>query len=472
MQRLLLGMVLLAIFGPARGGAARAADAAAGAGTRRPNILLITVDDLGVQLSCYGEKQIVTPQMDALAAQGVRFARAYAAQASSSSSLASLMTGTWPHQNGQVGLAHCGFTTYGGAKNLPSLLAAAGYRTGILGKLQVSPQTEFPWDWKLRGKAMAPAARDAKLLAAQSHEFFARAKTGERPFFLYVSFFDAHGPAGAHGGEGGDASDKAVRAEDIKKPLQFPKMKAPVNRRMTAMVFSAILRLDAGVGLLLTELKDAGLADNTLVILLGTNGLPTVRARATSYEAGVHIPLLVRWPGVAEAGLVREDLVSAIDVMPTLLAAAHVAPAAGLPGQPLGDLLHTGSPTWRQNLFTEMNFHEPDIYRPQRTVRDDRYKLVVNFAPERDQAPIELFDLQDDPDESKNLAHKTALADVRRRLETALHDWQKETGDPLMDPVHRAHWKAAAAHWQSLKNTKAKGEQFKVLPSEILTRLK
>jgi arylsulfatase A-like enzyme len=175
---------------------------------------------------------------------------------------------------------------------------------------------------------------------------------------------------------------------------------------------------------------------------------------------------------VIEPGLVREDLVSEIDIMPTILAAVGITPVAGLPGQSLLPLLRGGSPTGRQYLFTEMNFQEPDTFRPQRTVRDDRNKLVVNLSPERDQSPAELFDLQGDPEEAENLLHKTALSDARRRLEPALRQWRQETGDPLLDPVRRAHWRAAAAHWQSVKNTKAKGEPLKVLPSEILTRLK
>ena len=105
----------------------------------KPNILLITTDDLGCQLSCYGEKRFNTPKLDAFAAEGVRFEHFYVAQSSCSSSRAALLTGRWPHQTGQYGLAHLGFTMHPGQKNLPALLKSAGYRTGIIGKLHVEP---------------------------------------------------------------------------------------------------------------------------------------------------------------------------------------------------------------------------------------------------------------------------------------------------------------------------------------------
>lgn len=96
---------------------------------QRPNILLITADDLGCQLSCYGEKRFSTPRLDALAAQGTRFENFYVAQSSCSSSRAALLTGRWPHQNGQIGLAHLGFRMHPGQKTLPALLKASGYHT-------------------------------------------------------------------------------------------------------------------------------------------------------------------------------------------------------------------------------------------------------------------------------------------------------------------------------------------------------
>jgi arylsulfatase A-like enzyme len=207
-----------------------------------PNVLLITADDLGNQLSCYGETRIRTPHLDALAVQGVRFANAYVAQSSCSSSRAALLTGRWPHQNGQYGLAHLGFRMHPGQRNLPALLKEAGYRTGIIGKLHVEPAVEFP--------------------------------------------------------------------------------------------------------------------------------------------------------------------------------------------------------------FTEMSFHTANYFMPQRTVRDDRYKLLLNLAPRADRAQVELFDLQTDPEETKNLAGDRELDSTQRRLERALDRWREQTGDPLVDPARLERWRRIADEWK------------------------
>lgn len=148
-----------------------------------PHILLITADDLGNQLSCYGEKRLSTPRLDALAAEGVRFENAYVAQSSCSPSRAALLTGRWPHQNGQVGLSHLGFRMHPGQPNLPALLKSAGYFTGLMGKLHVAPEEEFSFDWKpaVKGNPAGPT-RNVRWVAGQSREFFARARASGKPF--------------------------------------------------------------------------------------------------------------------------------------------------------------------------------------------------------------------------------------------------------------------------------------------------
>ena len=156
-------------------------------------------------------------------------------------------------------------------------------------------------------------------------------------------------------------------------------------------------------------MQAAGLADSTLVVFLGDNGLPVVRGKTWSYEAGVRVPLLIRGPGIAP-DQVRRDLAAEVDLMPTILKVAGVPVPAELAGHPLQE------PLAREYLFTEMNFHEPQILRVQRTVRDARYKLLQNLTLEEGQSPLELFDLQADPGETKNLAAEPAHAAALRRL--------------------------------------------------------
>jgi N-sulfoglucosamine sulfohydrolase len=431
----------------------------------RPNLLLITADDLGCQMSCYGEKRFQTPRLDALAAQGARFENFYVAQSSCSPSRAALLTGRWPHQNGQIGLAHLGFRMHPGQKNLPAMLKATGYRTGIIGKLHVEPAAEFPWDWLSDKKVAAPPTRDVKWVAEQSRKFFASAKEAKQPFFYYVNFFDPHGPYTPDVNQVNGLPEKPVTAADITDP--FP-LKAPTDaakKRNTAAIINTILRLDAGVGLLLDELQAAGMAENTLVVFLGDNGLPVIRGKTWCYEPGVRVPLLLRGPGVAK-GQVRRDLASALDLMPTILQAAGVAAPAELVGLPLQTELK------REFLFTEMNFHEPQILRVQRSVRDVRYKLLLNLTLEEGQAPAELFDLQTDPGETKNLADDPAHTATRQRLEAALQAWREKRADPMLDAARLQRWKDAAVRWSKLPKVKAAAGSVVHIPDGELELLK
>ncbi len=415
----------------------------------RPNVLLITADDLGNQLSCYGEKRIRTPHLDALAAQGVRFTNAYVAQSSCSSSRAALLTGRWPHQNGQYGLAHLGFSMHPGQKNLPSLLKQVGYRTGIIGKLHVEPAGEFPFDWMpAKEKTGAGPTRNVHWVAAQSRRFFAEAKESGQPFFYYVNYFDPHGPYTPEINQVNGVPEKPLHAEDIQVPLPLNAKTPKAAKELTAIIYNTILRVDVGMGLLLEELEAAGFAEDTLVIFLGDNGATVRHGKTSSYEPGVQVPLIIRGPGPARTGQVRSELVSMIDIMPTVLAAAGVSVPPEVEGRSLVPLLRGDSVRWREFLFTEMNFHTANHFTPQRTVRDDRHKLVWNLVPQADQASVELFDLQADPDETRNLADDPELVSIRRRLETALKQWRERTKDPLADPARLERWKKVAEEWK------------------------
>ena len=438
---------------------------AAAAPAARPNILLITADDLGCQLSCYGEKRLATPRLDALAAEGARFENFYVAQASCSSSRAALLTGRWPHQSGQIGLAHLGFRMTPGLPNLPATLKAAGYRTGIIGKLHVEPAADFPWDWMSDKKTAALPTREVAWVAEQSRAFFASAREAKQPFFYYVNFFDPHGPYTPEANQVSGVPAKPLQPRDIADPLPLRAPTEIARQRLTATIFNTIARVDAGVGLLLDELQAAGMAENTLVVFLGDNGLPVIRGKGTSYESGVRVPLLLRGPGIAR-GAVRRDLACEIDLLPTVLRAAGLPAPAEAAGEPLQ------TPARREFLFTEMNFHEPQQCKPQRSVRDTRYKLLMNLAAGEGQAPVELFDLESDPGETKNLADDAAHAAVRRRLDAALAAWRAQTADPLLDPARVQRWRAAAARWDKLPRVKAGPSEVVRIPAGELELLK
>jgi N-sulfoglucosamine sulfohydrolase len=433
------------------------------AAARRPNILLIVSEDHGPHLGCYGDRTVPTPHLDSLASEGVRWENAYVTQAVCSPSRASILTGLYPHQNGQIGLATHAYTMVRDCETLPNLLKRQGYRTGLIGKLHVNPEAAFDFDFQWADpEYLSFKNRDVVRTADVAGEFFSLGG----PFFLMVSYADAHLPF-LRQQKGVPA--RPVTAGDVR---MFPAVgvDTPRLREHVADYYNCLSRLDAGIGLLLSRLKDAGQEDRTMVTCLSDHGAQFSRGKATCYEFALRVPMMVRWPGRVRAGEVRGDLVSAVDLLPTVAEAVGAQMPRGLPGRPL-----LGRGSGRREIFCEWNTShpapQPSLLYPQRTVRDRRYKLIVNLAAGRrnptelyytsqalvttganqeeiDAAPeavraayqvwrqpprLELYDLERDPSEFENLAERREFAAVRDRLLAKLNDWQRRTGDPLAD---------------------------------------
>jgi N-sulfoglucosamine sulfohydrolase len=431
------------------------------AGAARPNILLIVSEDNGPELGCYGDPYVQTPNLDQLAKQGVRFQNAYVPQAGCSQSRAAFLTGLYPHQNGQIGLATWKFRMYHeDTPNLVRRLKDAGYRTGIIGKLHINPASAFPFDMKT-----IPSSNFSRKkltdYAKRAEEFF---NASDRPFFLSVNYPDAHRPfiRQVRG-----IPKQPLSAANV-KPLAYFGLDTPQLRTETADYYNCMSRLDSFIGDLLETLRRSGKAENTLIVYFGDHGADLLRGKRTSYEGGIRVPLIIDWPERLKRGQVREELVSTLDLMPTLLAVAGADPVAELPGSSLVPLLRDEETPWRHYLFTEYHTHSAHNFYPQRTVRNDRYKLIQNLMPGQDNpgydftlkrffadlpqrieaAPdliresyhdmktppeYELYDLQNDPYEFLNLATDAAHAAVLVELKQQLVAWRTDTKDPLLN---------------------------------------
>jgi N-sulfoglucosamine sulfohydrolase len=237
--------------------------------------------------------------------------------------------------------------------------------------------------------------------------------------------------------------------------------------------------LDSLIGDLLAALQRSGKADNTLVVYLGDHGADFLRGKRTSYEGGVRIPLIIRWPGRAKPQQVREELISTVDLMPTLLEAAGATPVENLPGRSLLPLLFDKPVEWRRYLFTEYHTHaaEQNFY-PQRTVRNERYRLIENLMPGQVNpgcaftngrfpnagipdaiaaaAPVvreayqlmrqptryELYGLEVDPYEFRNLADDPDHARTLTAMSKQLAVWRERTADPLLNTENLKRLKA------------------------------
>jgi N-sulfoglucosamine sulfohydrolase len=439
-----------------------------------PNVLLIVSEDNGPELGCYGDAYARTPNLDKLADEGVRFNRAFVAQAGCSQSRASFLTGLYPHQHGQIGLATWGFRMYrDDTPNLPRSLKAVGYRTGIIGKLHINPESAFPFDFH----EFTTANFNRKNLseyARQSERFI---NAGEEPFFLSVNYPDAHDPWIRQV----DGLPKSPQTGSDVKAMAYMGIDPPEMREMVADYYNCISRLDSLIGDLLGTLDRSGKDENTIVIYIGDHGADMLRGKRTSYEGGVRVPMIMRWPGYIKPH-VEEALVSTVDIMPTVLEAANASPVAGLPGRPLQPLMSGETATWRDYLFTEYHTHAAaPNYHPQRAVRNDRFKLIENLLPDTlnpdyantirklegdatsrgekgftgglhnaianassevvaayalmETPPLyELYDLQADPYEFHNLAASPEHASTLVDLQTQLTNWREQTKDPLLDP--------------------------------------
>lgn len=439
----------------------------------KPNVLFIVSEDNGPELGCYGDPYARTPNLDQLAAEGVRFQHAFVPLSVCSPSRAAFLTGLHPHQNGQIGLATHKFAMYReDTPNIVTLLKSAGYHTGLIGKLHVNPERAFPFDFRAIPGSNFNRKQSVEEYAAAAARFFKEA--GDGPFFLSVNYPDAHLPfiRKAHGRPARTQSAAEV------KPMSWVAVDSPRMREQVADYYNCMARLDDGVGLLLDELKRAGASENTIVVYFGDHGAQFPRGKGTVYEGGLRVPLIVRWPGHAKPDTVREELVSTIDLLPTVLEATGIAPPSGLPGRPLQPLL-AGEEAfpWREYVFAVTTGSFPRAVFVQHSVRDARYKLissprpgtenliagtyldpkhphfVVTGARPDEQAAAsdhvraafarwsrpprwELYDLQTDPAEWENLAEDPRHAETKARLISALDDWRRRTADPFLDEAN------------------------------------
>ena len=442
------------------------------AADQRPNILLIVSEDNGPELGCYGDPYARTPNLDRLAQQGLQFNRAFVPQSGCSQSRASFLTGLYPHQHGQIGLATWGFRLFDAEiNNLPRSLKSVGYRTGLIGKLHINPASAFPFDMheiqssNFGRKQLGDYASFAQKFISED----------DQPFFLSVNYPDPHDPWLAQV----EGLPKMVQTGEDVKAMPYMGIDSPEFRDMIADYYNCISRMDSLVGDLLQVLRDTGKDENTLVIYIGDHGADMLRGKRTCYEGGLRIPMLIRWPGKITPQ-VRDEMVSTLDLMPTLLEAANAPALPGLPGESLSSLFTVGTPEWRTHLFAEYHTHAAaPNYFPQRSVRDERYKLIVSLLPNethpdyqktldklhedfrgqsyegqldlkrliakahptvrsayqlmRQPPQFQLYDLKIDPFEFKNLANEPEHADKLDELKEQLENWRHSSHDPLLD---------------------------------------
>ncbi|MGD2175581.1 MAG: sulfatase-like hydrolase/transferase [Candidatus Brocadiaceae bacterium] len=490
-----------AAFGALGPGVAFGGPAGTGGG-RPPNILCIVSDEMAPgYLGCYGGEAL-TPHLDSLARDGVRFDEAYCVSAVCAPSRFTILTGLYPGH-----CTHPGFLSSQPTARpyliswntgitrdtpcIPRLLSEAGYYTGFVGKYGV-PFADSNAEWDIpkfhreddpddpevdrrlrryheicveRVKRSAGFDYAAGVMPGNVHnpipelhhhqfewitegalEFLDRAAARGDPFFLYAATTAVHGPNHV---DDLDADPRYTLEGKREEPFTCHPPRRSIPERLRAAGLPVDVRhvgmtfLDDHVGALLGKLRELGLDGNTLVLFLADHNVEP--GKATCYQRGVHVPMLMKWTGRVAPGTVTQQRVQFVDVVPTLLEAAGLAPP-DLDGRSFLATATDGSPLPRELLYFEMGVARAILkdrykyiavrYRPDAIARmkEGRVNVALDWLEQPNQVhsqiamcyfpdyfqPDQLYDLSADPYEQRNLSEDPEHADVLRDLRAAL----------------------------------------------------
>ena len=421
---------------------------------RRPNILVHLADDLSwAHLGCAGDPAVKTPHIDRMAAEGVSFSNAFVSSATCTASRAAMLTGRnfWELDDG----ANLAGTMPGKFAVYTSLLARAGYHVGRV-KKGYGPGTTAGWkEWE--GNPAGPKVR--------SFGAFLRDKPKDKPFVFWYGSTDPHRPY-----RRGSGARAGIPLDKIKLPPYWPD--APQVRGDVADYMAEVQTFDAQLGGMIKVLEKVGELDNTVIVVLGDNGMPFPRCKVDLYDYGTRCPLIVRWPGMVKAGRQVDDLVSYIDLAPTFLEIAGLKPHPEMTGKSILPLLSAaGSGTLDAGrdavFFGCEGLAGNGRLWPTRGIRTQKHLYIRNFDPKGsavlrttnnsptrnymnanrndpkvsafwhrayDPRPSEeLYDVSKDPFQLTNVVSKPAYAGVRAKLAARLRKRMKETGDPRLE---------------------------------------
>ena len=443
----------------------------------RPNFLHITVDDMGCDsVGCYGNPAPgVTPNIDRLASEGMRFARAHVTIAACQPSRQVWMTGRYPHRNGALGFEPI-------ASDVPTLqerFRAAGYLNGIAGKVKhLEPTEKFCWDFKIDGDELGHGRDPARYYEA-SREFLKRASREGRPFFYMANAHDPHRPfAGslrdkrwALRGRKYPAPGRTFRPEEVEVPGFLPDL--PRVRAEIAMYNGSVHRSDETVGAVLRALEESGLRNSTVVLFMSDHGMSFPFAKSNCYLHSTNVPWIMRWPERIRAGAVDdEQFVSGIDLMPTLLDLAGLPAPEGMDGRSYRPLLEGRSQDGRDEVYTVFTKTSAGREYPMRCLQNRRCGYVFNAWADgkrtlkmeshrgatywtmrlaalkdpnvaarmellRHRVPEELYDFERDPGALMNLVGDAAHAETLDVMRGKMLAFMESVGDPLLPELRR-----------------------------------
>lgn len=431
------------------GGIAQAAKPATGTTPKKPNIVLVITDDCRfLDLGCYGSPDAIIPNIDRLAAEGVRFTRFFQATAMSSATRHCLLTGLYPVRSG----AYPNHTRLNdGVGTLPQYLKQAGYRVALEGKRHIAPIEAFPFEYlsNEQQRTVYPELIEPFLADV--------ARSGE-PFFLYVGSTEPHDPWNK-----GDQS--LWNPNDLTLPCNL--VDTPATRKQFRNYLAEINELDNQVGAVDALLHKYGLDENTIFIFTSEQGYSFPFGKWTCYDEGLHTGFVIRWPGTVKPGRVTDAMCEYVDVTPTLVDIAGGKIPEGLDGRSFLPVIKGETDSFKNEVYGIQTsrgiFFGPEYYAI-RSIRNERYAYIMNLTPEatfkcmstnpkkgwwmswKEKAATdefarrqveryqkrpaeELYDIVNDPFQTRNLADDPQYAGEKARMRAKLLQWMESQGD-------------------------------------------
>lgn len=424
----------------------------------RPNILWLSCEDISSHLGCFGEKHAITPNIDEIVAEGIRYTNAYTVHGVCAPSRSGIIMGMYPSSIGSVNM-RCQASKPDSIKCFTEYLREAGYYCSNNSKEDYNFQTpKTAWDES----------------GAKAHW---NKRPEGKPFFAVFNFFDSHESKLWNSADFDKTHPERLKESEWQKPenMTVPPIypDTPQVRRDFARLFERITEFDYFVKDRIDELKRAGLYEDTIIFIWSDHGDGLPRAKRWLYDSGTRVPLIVRIPeayrtnGQAKPNSADDQLVNFIDLGPTVLNLTNVPIPEYMQGRPF---LGPNLPRKRKYIFGARQRID-ELYDMVRSVRDDRYRYVRNFMPFVPYLPYldyaercntmkamrklyaegklndvqaqwmapyrpaeELYDLEKDPWETRSLIGKADYADVQKRLRKALEDWMTDTRDTGLIP--------------------------------------
>jgi len=448
------------------------------------NVVLITLDDMG-----YGTTGVegctvpgITPYIDKLASEGITFTRGFVMSPICGPSRAAILSGRYPHCSGMMGHGNQPPELWEEpvvkTPSISTYLHDRGYTTGAILKLRRSKYLNT-WDTEYYEFPFGVGYHDRnpKSFYTRTKEFIESAKKSKRPFFLYANPIDPHRPWDNTEQEKKMLADwnpdnrypepsRKYRADEIEIPEFL--LDLPDIREALVPYYNALNRGDECVGSILQAIDDSDMGDNTLVIFLSDHGMGAPGAKSTLYHDGIRTPIILRWPGKIEAGVIDDkSIVSVIDVVPTILDAAGLPSLGEIEGKSIIDvILGKSEQTNREYAYASNNYRSNSTQKeffPQRAIIDESYCYIFNSYVVRSEgkkakhsgwmdvvnssltkseklknkidymvyrAPEELYNLKEDPGCWNNHAQDPDYADIIKEYRKKLHEEMKETADP------------------------------------------